>query len=497
MLGQGKRRALRIEQLESRELLARNTRVIVPDEVESRIAEFEAYFNEVMEVEHERLVNLSILSGTSGHHLYNLQLAMDGVLSMFEATGERAVLDMAIEYTDNVIGSAEVIEGGHNESDGMLDWEVLGSDNQPRARRQGFVLYDLQIGTALSRLARIIHEDPALQSDAELQHYGRELTNFVDEQIIFKWLDARNLRIHFETFYATNGYWSDKMTHVINICHNMNQITDDNGCVGTGRILATQFHDLLVVQDDGSYLWDVNANLPSGHQHSVPDTGHENRAATMITRLGADGFVFDETDIQHLGRTFTERIWNGRTDWESAPGIRDSPWFHNYIDGTDLPYRGIAHSTHGPEGMNGFVYDGWIKLGQFVPRAQIAGEALLDFVRSFSWSINAIRQRNGSYAGKIALPGHLARNLRFADHSVDSPSRLIADPRDLAEARNKKLAGDADGDGRIGYSDILVFSRGFSEDPPSIENADLDGDGRVSVQDYLILSRNFAKSKAR
>ena len=73
--------------------------------------------------------------------------------------------------------SAQVIEGGHWERDGFLDWEFLSGD-QPRPRREGAFLYDIQIGSAMSRLARILHEDIALQHDPELQTLGPMLAEF-------------------------------------------------------------------------------------------------------------------------------------------------------------------------------------------------------------------------------------------------------------------------------------------------------------------------------
>ena len=230
---------------------------------------------------------------------------------------------------------------------------------------------------------------------------------------------------------------------------------------------------------------------PNSNHHSAPDTSHENRVATMITRLAADGFVFDSTDVQRLSRTFTERIWNGRTDWEANPGIQDSPWFHNYIDGSDEPYRTYVNAD-GTEGMNGFVYDGWIRLGEFDGEAQAAGEALLGFVQSFGSNINAIRQRNGSSYGRVMLAGNLARNLRFTVDRQDVPSGVVS-----AQLRAANLTGDLDRDGTTGYSDFLVLSANFGAKDTNHELGDLDRDGVVGFSDFLILSASFSTSGNR
>lgn len=544
-----------IEQLECRRLLARNTGVVNAEppvelsapydpaydpailaNAEAKIEAFRTYFDSVMATEHRRFVNMSIASTKDGVQLYNLQLGMDGVLSMFEATGDRVVLDMALEYATNVMDGAHVIEGGHYEADGFLDWEVT-SGGQPRARRQGFLLYDFQIGSSLSRLARIIHEFESLQSDAALQKFGDELTDFVDEQIVFKWLDARNQRGWLETHYDVFGFWGDKTTHITNICHNLSAVmgAENSHCAGIEVELAEHFRSLLVKQDDGAFLWDIWAQLPADNFHRAPDTSHENRTATMISQLAADTFVFDRTDIEGLGKTFTQRIWNGRTDWEADPSIEDSPWFRNYIDGSDQSYRGALHAD-GPEGMSGFVYDGWVRLGQFVPEVQKAGESLLAFLQSCRFSVNAICQRNGSVFGRVALPGHLAKNLRVAlDNAAPSagqsseqasglgaaaaatltnmeradlerahlattaanPNVIQHDASDIVEVDSQSaLTGDTNHDGRVDFSDFLVLSSNYGQIDRVWSDGDFDGDHAVTLADFLALAENFAANSA-
>ena len=186
-----------------------------------------------------------------------------------------------------------------------------------------------------------------------------------------------------------------------------------------------------------------------------------------------------------MGQTFTERIWNGRLDWEAEAGVQDSPWFHNYIDGFDTVYRGIEF-VHGPEGMNGFVYDGWVKLGQYVPKAQQAGESLLDFVLEAGSGENAIARRNGSRYGRIALAGHLAKNIAFrrdlgALSAVPSPVPAAA----------VELPGDVNQDGRVTMSDFWVLSAHFGQQVSGKTQGDFDGDGLVAFADFLVLSQHF------
>lgn len=477
-----------LESLEQRHMLSGDSVVgLSATEVDSRIEGYRSYFDSVMASAHGYFLDLATLAGTNALHLYNLQFAIDGVLSMYEATGDRDVLDKAIEYVTNVMDSAEVIEGGYWEHDGFLDWELLAGD-QPRPRREGAFLYDIQIGSAMSRLARILHEDGRLQADASLQSFGDQLVDFVDEQIIAKWLHARSLRSWLENFYDKNGYWADVATHTITVCHDLHQVLGNStSCQGVDGVLAEQFRELLVVQSDASYLWEIWSTYPSGHHRPAPDTAHENRVATMMSRLAADEFIFDREDIHHLAKTFTQRIWNGRTDWTAGASIEQSPWFHNYIDGSDETYRNYTHFEQGTAGMNGFVYDGWVRLGQFDPEVQLAGDSLLAFVRAFSWNVNATRHRNGSVFGKVTLAGHLARNLRFAeyvDHGDDAPADA---PRLTAQA------GDANLDGSVTFADFLILSGNYGNPSATWTEGDFDGDRVVGFSDFLVMASHFRR----
>ena len=53
------------------------------------------------------------------------------------------------------------------------------------------------------------------------------------------------------------------------------------------------------------------------------------------------------------------------------------------------------------------------------------------------------------------------------------------------------IAGDFDGDGRVGFSDFLGFAGAFGKKEPRF---DLDGDGTVGFSDFLIFATNFGKS---
>lgn len=56
---------------------------------------------------------------------------------------------------------------------------------------------------------------------------------------------------------------------------------------------------------------------------------------------------------------------------------------------------------------------------------------------------------------------------------------------------NAPLAGDADGDGQVGFADFLVLSKNFGKVDAAFADGDFDGDGVVTFEDFLILSQKF------
>ena len=135
--------------------------------------------------------------------------------------------------------------------------------------------------------------------------------------------------------------------------------------------------------------------------------------------------------------------------------------------------------------MNGFVYDGWIRLGEFDPEVQVAGEALLSFIQEVGSNVNAIRQRNGSVFGQVALAGHLARNLRFAEYFNHD------DATNGEQASTTAVPGDANLDGNVTFADFLILSRNFGQTLVTWNHGDFDGDTIVGLSDFLVLASHF------
>ena len=59
------------------------------------------------------------------------------------------------------------------------------------------------------------------------------------------------------------------------------------------------------------------------------------------------------------------------------------------------------------------------------------------------------------------------------------------------------VLGDIDGDGEVGFTDFLEFSRSFGADAEFNASADFDRDGAVDFPDFLIFTREFGDYESR
>lgn len=96
------------------------------------------------------------------------------------------------------------------------------------------------------------------------------------------------------------------------------------------------------------------------------------------------------------------------------------------------------------------------------------------------WAIDNVRV-NTAFQGN-PIPG-------FSDSSVWSFS--------TSDGTTPELEGDANGDGKVDFTDFLALSAAFGQDvdPPG-SGADFDGSGTVDFTDFLILSGNFGQPAA-
>ena len=328
---------------------------------------------------------------------YSLQIPLDGIISMFEASGRPDHFQLALDIGENMVAAASRDRNGDghpewvyrlkaNKDDITLIDEPLGDDStvDPAAARRLIkesMLHDFQGAVAIVRLARVIVTQPQLNAV-----YGDRaliLAGFVSDHIVDKWLYTYNGL----NWFLNLENWSDKASMLVRMLADLSVINDDPARRRLAETLTQQFVDTTLVYDPDSrtYTWPAIAGA---------DTAHSNREAIFIDVCAQTGIVFTDADVKRVGNTLIRRMWNG--------SLAD-PRCTNFHDGDNAAYR-----DRGPWEW-GLIYNGWIRTGRVKNRVQSIGQAILDLALTSPLANPTVSRSNHGKA-ILAMSGHLARN---------------------------------------------------------------------------------------
>ncbi len=394
----------------------------VNQDIENQIRAYQLTFDNIWNQNKNSFITQS-LSGDS-NDVYSLEFLVDGLTSMYEATGNTTYIDNALMIVENEISTARPV----------------GADNRTgwlRPNGQSSFVDESRGAEYFSRLARVIKTNPQLNAV-----YGTRANNilmFVDQNILDKWLNDRSFgyptgwewvsRIHTDPPGTLSGYIQGHQILIALTVRNM----DAAGMTGPkhgnqswadlGNIVMSAYKSRLVVNPNGACTWDDGKFLWTDSKTGIIDTFHANEYPLAAITYYQDGVIMSSSDIQCLSKVFTRNVWNNKSDWSNpTQGPSGSIWFRNYINGADANFADQNYSwvsqthplyqTYG--GMSGIVYAGWCSLGQYDRESYQACHALYTFVTTYSdTSANPIINRNSAPIGKLALSAHLAKDLRY------------------------------------------------------------------------------------
>ena len=343
------------------------------------VALFHQYLNEVAgDIETQTLSADTPTYYTTSYYLHAL-------LSAVEGTGDSELLDITIQYLDNMIAVAEDING-----DGHLEWGPPDVNGRP------IQLNHFQGIVPMARAAAII------KSRADLAAYESDAARYVDfvhDSVIAYW--------HFDVYgeqipwlptelggWGTSTYWSDKCAHFGTIATHLYQATGDALYQDIVTRIATGFR-LRLEEHDAAFLWDTDGALlgVDGNNEGVPDTSHANREPMMMAAMHEAGIEYARADLERMAHTLLDFIWNGSTD---------DPRFSNYINGSNAIYR------NADAWANGQIYTGWVLVGGYSQTAQDVGGAVLQALVDGKTNPSLAYMSPGT--GRLSLAGHLLRN---------------------------------------------------------------------------------------
>jgi hypothetical protein len=345
---------------------------------------YQSYFDGVHQSAASSL-NAVAASG-DGWTYYNFSYAFDGILGMFEGTRDVKYLNQALVWAEQMVASATIVD-----IHGKRNWR--GTWQSPySATPITHQLFEFQGAPPLARLARIILTDPGLRVTYGVR--AQAIQRFVKDHIVDKWLYARKAEGAIRSQAANNRAYPDSVALFTLIVLDLGRIDGNPAYLSLVRDLLDAFTARLQSYSGGSLIWDV------GKSPEVPgeslDTSHANRFPYMVSEAYEAGIGVTQTHTDGLARLLTDVIWDQSTS---------SPRFTNLIDGTNPPVFGY------PPYGNGQIYSGWATLGVRDSRARMVAEATLQAL--IAGMRNPSLDLIGSSVGKMALTGHVTRNMRL------------------------------------------------------------------------------------
>jgi hypothetical protein len=273
---------------------------------------------------------------------YDASYVVDANTAMFRATGERRFLDRALEYVENVMGSARESSSLPDSQfqDRYRGWASMRPDlDHPGEEVPLYESYFWRYATALLVVMR---ESAAIRRDAGYLARFRRLLDFAEVHIFEKWYSRGALQYIYRERTHMAAHWAL-------IAMNLSLTTED---------AARRTRYRQVVDNIDLHLPDVRASL-RGQMRRNPveptayfwsdvwrsarrpgqDVSHGNGVMAYVVEACDRGWTWTTDDMAAFSALLTKVVWPGGRRYAA------------YVDGTGSD--------------NGWLSDGFVKLGRF------------------------------------------------------------------------------------------------------------------------------------
>jgi hypothetical protein len=273
---------------------------------------------------------------------YDASYVVDANTAMFRATGERRFLNRALEYVENVMGSARESSSLPDSQfrDRYHGWASMRPDlDHPGEEVPLYESYFWRYATALLVVMR---ESSAIRRDAGYLARYRRLLDFAEVDIFEKWYSRGALQYIYRERTHMAAHWAL-------IAMNLSLTTED---------AARRTRYRQVVDNIDLHLPDVRASL-RGQMRRNPveptayfwsdvwrsarrpgqDVSHGNGVMAYVVEACDRGWTWTTDDMAAFSALLTKVVWPGGRRYAA------------YVDGTGSD--------------NGWFSDGFVKLGRF------------------------------------------------------------------------------------------------------------------------------------
>jgi hypothetical protein len=279
---------------------------------------------------------------TDSWDFYSLAHSLDAFTGMFEATGESRYADTALDFVEGMMASARP---AHTLPQGFDDNYLGWATEQPGSRGQEVSLYESYCWRYVTRLLRVLRMTSLYDNPAYRARYDRALA-FSETHIFEKWYTRGVEEFVYRSRTHMAAHWAyialdlaeitssaDRHDRYLEVVRSI-----DDGLPNYPSSLRTQLRPSTT--DPVAYVWsDV-----WGAAEPPQDVSHGNGVMAYVVEARDLDAGWSSEELARFTRTLTSFV------------IGDDGRYPEFVDGTG-------------EG-NGWIADGFVKLGRFDPAVQ-------------------------------------------------------------------------------------------------------------------------------
>lgn len=276
-------------------------------------------------------------SGNKFQEYYYMFYYFDGLLSIWQATGDNKYLDDMLEVVNNTIEDAKPV----NFNTSYLGWPSDSSYDQDYPKN-GVALWESYYWKGVTTLLRIMYKSPQLMTVQKYKTEFDEILNFTEKNIWEKW-QTKGSNYIYRTHTHMASHWARMGMELYLITGDSKyKSVFDNISFGempnTTSNLRNRIYENPKVQ--GAYVWDMPFNVPLGSK--VQDTSHASDIIGFWILAYENEMYWNIADIEALSLTLDKIIFPGEISQRAYTNVDGSGGF-------DAPGR---------------LRD-WLKLGRF------------------------------------------------------------------------------------------------------------------------------------
>lgn len=294
----------------------------------------------------EYCTELATSTGVDQEH-YFLSYCIDGLTSMWRATGDDAYLDLVLGLIDSTLADAEL------GADGYRHWPGPATNGG-----ESYPLWESYYWRHVVSLVRVLHDNPEVRARADYQARYEELLAFSRQHVWEKWRSRGegNLyrsRTHMASHWARIGMELHVMTGEMEYLEVFENISFGE-MPGRPSNLREQLY--ANPSTPSAYTWSSHWGVPEGEE--VQDTSHAGAIVSFIVEATEHEMYWTADDHAALTSTLLDVMWQP-----------DGSYARN-VDGTGGHYPAPGGSC----GACGRLHE-WLVLGRRDRRVQARVEA--------------------------------------------------------------------------------------------------------------------------